>query len=186
MENRFDLNILRSQVADDLARYSPERQTDQLEADKWVLASAFQKAIRRGDIKTAQSTAASLLHIDKQMLWRRTMVTALEDVGVGDPSLAAEVIAASVDASWRKSVGGDMRVISYLIEKMCEVPKDRSADHLLAAAQTHPDKHDDRNDLAGAEIGDLLDTVQDDTLSYVKTIPHEACDGIIENRVWSK
>ena len=58
-----------------------------------------------------------------------------------------------------------MRVISYLIEKMCEVPKDRSADHLLATAQTHPDYSDDRHDLAGAEIGDLLDTMQDDTLS---------------------
>ena len=88
MENRFDLNILRSQVADDLARYSPERQTDQLEADKWVLASAFQKAIRQGDIKTAQSTAASLLHIDKQMLWRRTMVTALEGRGSRRPLIS--------------------------------------------------------------------------------------------------
>ena len=53
MENRFDLNIVRSQIADDLARYSPERRPDNLQADKWVLASAFQKAIRRADINTA-------------------------------------------------------------------------------------------------------------------------------------
>ena len=165
MENRFDLNIVRSQVADDLARYSPERRPDNLQADKWVLASAFQKTIRRGDIKTAQSSAVSLFQNDKQMLFRRIMVTALEDIGVGDISVATEVIAASADAKWRRTVGGDMRVISYLIEKMCEVPKDRSADHLLAAAQTHPDHRDDRYDLAGAEIGDLLDTMQDDTLS---------------------
>ena len=91
-------NIVRSQIADDLARYSPERKPDQLEADKWVLASAFQKAIRRADIKTAQSCTTSLLLIDKQMLWRRTMVIALEDVGVGNASLATEVIAASADS----------------------------------------------------------------------------------------
>lgn len=163
MDNPTGLDRIRAEVGEALTDYAPEVQPQVLRADRWILASGMQKAIRRGEVKTAQSCAISLLQLDKQMLWRRTLVTALEDIGVGDVALATHVIAAA-DASWRKRVGGDGPVVLYLIDRMCDAPKDRSADYLLSAAEHHADYEGDRNRLADAEVGELLDTAQDTAL----------------------
>ena len=160
MENPTGLDRIRAEFGEALTDYAPEVQPQVLRADRWILASGMQKAIRRGEAVTARSCAVSLLQLDQQMLWRRTLVTALEDIGVGDLVLATQVIAAA-DAGWRRRAGGDARVISYLIERMCDASKDRSADYLLSIAQDHPDHEEERRRLGSAEIGDLLAVVRD-------------------------
>ena len=78
--------------------------------------------------------------------------------------IVTQIIAAATHANWRNQAGGDAKVVSYLVDRMCAAPKDRSADYLLYAAQLHPDYRDDRERLAGADIGELLDTVRDRSL----------------------
>ncbi len=90
-------------------------------------------------------------------------MTALEDVGVGDAELVTQVIAAAAHANWRNQAGGDAKVVSYLVDRMCAAPKDRSADYLLSAA-LFPDYRDDCERLPGTDIGELLDNVRDRSL----------------------
>ncbi len=134
MEDRNDLQQILSEIDAALTRCTRQPDPQLLHADKWVLASGLQKAIRRGELRTARSCAATLIQGDKQMLWRRLQVTALEDVGVGDAALVTQVIAAAAHANWRNQAGGDAKVVSYLVDRMCAAPKDRSADYLLYAA----------------------------------------------------
>ena len=115
----------------------------------------------KGETATAQEAATTLLRLDKQALWRRLQVTALEDVGVGDIGLVTRIIAAAGDSGWRKHHGGDETVAHYLIEQMCDAPKDRSGDNLTSAADHHPDLEDDRGRLAVAGTGELLEVVLD-------------------------
>ncbi len=96
MEDRNDLQQILSEIDAALTRYTCQPEPQLLHADKWVLASGLQKAIRRGELRTAQSCAATLIQVDKQMLWRRLQVTALEDVGVGDAALVTQIIAAAL------------------------------------------------------------------------------------------
>lgn len=57
-----------------------------MQADRWVLASSMQKAIRRGHVETAKAAGAGLWSADKSSFWRRLHTTALEDLGIGDVS----------------------------------------------------------------------------------------------------
>ncbi len=71
MEDRNDLRQILSEIDAALTRCTRQPDPQLLHADKWVLASGLQKAIRRGELRTAQSCAATLMQADKQMLWRR-------------------------------------------------------------------------------------------------------------------
>jgi hypothetical protein len=148
------------QIAQEIQNHPPLEPTNMMAADKWVLASAFQKAIRRGELEIAQSAGLSLLLEDKQMLYRRLHVLAVEDVGVGDIDLAICILAATGDAKTRQLLGGDQVVLSYLIERLCGAVLDRSADHMLSIAQDHPHLEDARWDLGRAPINELFDQIK--------------------------
>ncbi len=55
-----------------------------MQGDQWLLASAMQKAIRRGEVDTALRAGYALWNIDRQRFWRRLHIVALEDTGVAD------------------------------------------------------------------------------------------------------
>lgn len=55
-----------------------------MQGDQWLLASAMQKAIRRGEVNTAMRAGYTLWNIDRQRFWRRLHIVALEDTGVAD------------------------------------------------------------------------------------------------------
>jgi len=153
------------QIAQEIQNHPPLEPTNMMAADKWVLASAFQKAIRRGELEIAQSAGLSLLLEDKQMLYRRLHVLAVEDVGVGDIDLAICILAATGDAKTRQLLGGDQVVLSYLIERLCGAVLDRSADHMLSIAQDHPHLEDARWDFGRAPIKELFDQIKSTQLS---------------------
>src|SRR5271166_2480982 len=54
-----------------------------LRCDRWLASSALQKAIRRGDVLTAQRALRTLCRHDPRSAWRRLLVIACEDVGIG-------------------------------------------------------------------------------------------------------
>ena len=61
----------------------------------YLLASLLQKAIRRGEFLTARRAAHHLFQTTPDRLWHRLMVIALEDVGIGDPEVAIQMVALS-------------------------------------------------------------------------------------------
>ena len=164
MEQFTQLDDLRAQMAEALSGPGSDYKTPRLATDKWVMASDLQKAIRRGHLDLARSMAVNLLEVDRQMLWRRLQVTAFEDIGMVDLLVAAQVVAAT-DGNWRRHVGGDRKVILYLVERMCRAPKDRSTDLLMVLVDCSLDYEPDRQRLAGADLSALIDIVTDATAS---------------------
>jgi hypothetical protein len=100
------------------------------DADVWVLASLLQKAIRRSDLEVARRAGHQLLRLDANRLWRRLMTVALEDIGIGDPARAAEIVAIATSAEVRKLIGP--QALDVALVSACEAVKDRTADHLIS------------------------------------------------------
>ena len=98
--------------------------------DRWIGASAMQKAIRRGHFETALHAATALWLQDRQNFWRRLHIIALEDVGIGSPENVAAVLTATDTSAFRRRIG-DLRVGLYLVRLLCGSVKSRAADELL-------------------------------------------------------
>jgi replication-associated recombination protein RarA len=98
-----------------------------LNIDPWIAISLMQKAIRRGETATAQRAALTLYAAKKSATFRRLLIIASEDVGVGSIEALAAVSGAA-DAASRREQGGDIPVLLNLVRQLSEVPKDRSAD----------------------------------------------------------
>jgi hypothetical protein len=54
-----------------------------LPCDRWLALSAMQKSIRRGDGLTAQRALRTLYQHDPSSAWRRLLIIACEDIGIG-------------------------------------------------------------------------------------------------------
>jgi hypothetical protein len=108
---------------------------EQFTADRWIVKSILQKSIRRGDVDRAKRAAATLLQQDRSTLWRRLVVIAFEDIGIGCIEAVVAAVAAT-DSKFRRQIGDD-QVLASLVALMCEAPKDRSSDYLAVAVQ-HP------------------------------------------------
>jgi replication-associated recombination protein RarA len=59
------------------------RPSKPIAADPWVVSSLLQKSIRRGEGELAQRAAFTFFHLKGAAVWRRLMVIAFEDVGIG-------------------------------------------------------------------------------------------------------
>ncbi len=98
--------------------------------EKWLLASALQKCIRRGCPELAAIAAETLLAVDPAYFWRRLPTIALEDIAYGDRVLCALVIEASKSSVFRRRIG-ERQVLHYLVHALCSAVKDRSLTDLL-------------------------------------------------------
>jgi hypothetical protein len=111
--------------------------SEPIAADPWVISSLLQKSIRRSETEIAQRAAFTFFHLKGAAVWRRLMVIAFEDVGIGSVDALTTTVAAAGDSAWRKNHGGDLRLAAYLAGILAEAPKDRSADY-LCDAKDHP------------------------------------------------
>ena len=111
--------------------------TKPIAADPWVVSSLLQKSIRRGETEIARCAALTLFKHRGSSVWRRLMVIAFEDVGIGSLDVVTTTVAAAGDSAWRKDQGGDLRLAVHLVGLLAEAPKDRSADY-LCDAKDHP------------------------------------------------
>ncbi|HJW41054.1 MAG TPA: hypothetical protein VJ476_07475, partial [Rhizomicrobium sp.] len=75
--------------------------------DPWLLASCVQKAIRRDELLLARRAAHHLLKLDPQRLWRRLLTIGLEDIGIGDIAVAAELVGLASVPQARRLFGGN-------------------------------------------------------------------------------
>ena len=98
-------------------------------ARKWEVVSAYQKAVRRGDLAVALKMVAAIdCTGDMEMLkylWRRVLTTVAEDCGPASPGLMAFVMAAH---EWTKKEvwGSQVAIIAVLTEMMCLYPRSRT------------------------------------------------------------
>lgn len=128
-------------------------------ADPWLATSALQKATRRGHQTIALEATSFLLAGHGDRFWRRLVVIALEDIGIGDLDLVREVLLASTRKSWRAEQGGDWAVASRLVQRLCVTPKSRDACELLVAADLHPQWARQRTAFLDLPPGELCDIV---------------------------
>src|SRR5215831_12291517 len=133
-------------------------------ADPWVISSLLQKSIRRGETDVAQRSALTFLKLKGAAIWRRLMVIAFEDVGIGSVDTLTSTVAAAGDSAWRKGHGGDLRLAVQLAGLLAEAPKDRSADY-LCDARDHPMLADFWRAMEEASLESRLSRVRDQALS---------------------
>ena len=133
--------------------------------DRWVALSAMQKSIRRGDSLTAQRALRTLYQHDPSSTWRRLLIIACEDVGIG--ALGAVVITAarSANAKALREMGRDEAAALATAQMLAEAPKDRSADLLFAIAPHDPDLEVMRSQCRSVSVARRLEFVADPTLS---------------------
>jgi len=134
-----------------------------MSGDQWLLSSCLQKSVRRGDVKTAERAALSFWHTDRLGFLRRLHILALEDVGMANPVLVVDVLAATSNPVWRRQVG-DLRTALYLVRKLCESVKTRMADELLLVAEHSGTYSKLREQFAASSDDILTDFVTDKTL----------------------
>ena len=118
-----------------------------LSTDSWLARSVLQKAIRRGMVDLALSAAAQLVIIDRRTLWRRLLVTALEDLGLQEFGTIAAIVCAARNARWRSQIGGDWPVIATLVHRACAGTRNQAANDLWNIALHDPALADVKADL---------------------------------------
>jgi hypothetical protein len=166
------LNILLETIVNDLGKdlqINFEDFTDALTldsikplpCDRWLASSALQKSIRRGDSPTAQRALRTLYQHDPSATWRRLLVIACEDVGIG--ALGAVVMTATRCANAKARC--DEAVALATAEMLAEAPKDRSADLLFAVAAHDPALEVMRSRCQSVSVARRLEFLADPTLS---------------------
>lgn len=105
-------------------------------AERYVLSSLMQKAIRRGDSEIACRAGAQLLKIDPSQVWRRLRIAALEDIGMGSPETMALVVGIASLRDIRRTLGGNDCALHQALIAACRAPKDRTADHMASIARS--------------------------------------------------
>jgi hypothetical protein len=133
-------------------------------ADPWIVSSLLQKSIRRGETEIARCAGLTLFKHRGSSVWRRLMVIAFEDVGIGSLDVVTTTVAAAGDSAWRKNHGGDLKLAVYLAGLLAEAPKDRSADY-LCDAKDHPMLANFWRAMEKASLESRLSHVQDQALS---------------------
>ncbi len=98
-------------------------------ADKWILSSATQKLIRRGQADDAVETALALHEIDPAYLPRRLPIIAFEDVSIGGLDVCFDVL--HVFGAQRYPAGTSeqeqRQLIANLVYRLAGAVKSRSA-----------------------------------------------------------
>lgn len=120
---------VQKRLLDDIAAYDYQPKTTVIKSanSKWRVASALQKAIRRGQVDLALKMAHGLHGFDPAYVWRRLCTVVMEEVGVGDVDLCARYLWVATKKAWRNANGGDRKFLYMLVEQMCRADKDRNA-----------------------------------------------------------
>ena len=136
MTENDTLQRLEAEINQANIQYAPP-----LPCDQWISSSAWQKAIRRGDVVTALRAATSLWQQDRRAFWRRCMLVAAEDVGIGDIEAVSDVLIACTSGRWRMQAG-DLKVALYLTRRLVQANKSRLAEQMHTIL-SHDSRFDD-------------------------------------------
>ena len=96
------LDVLRAIMQD--PNFGPGPSPEPIVADPWIVSSLLQKSVRRGEIEIAQRASLTLFRSRGSAIWRRFLVIAFEDVGIGSIEAVTMTVAAGSDAACPKGV----------------------------------------------------------------------------------
>jgi hypothetical protein len=116
----------------------PLNTVEPLPCDRWLAASALQKAIRRGDALTAGRAVRTLYRYDPRSAWRRLLVISYEDIGIGALGAVIVTTLQSANPKARREAEADEAAALQTAQMLAEAPKDRSADLLFATVLHDP------------------------------------------------
>jgi hypothetical protein len=132
-----------------------------LRSDKWLASSSLQKCVRRGHVESALRAAATFGELDPAGLWRRLISIACEDIGAADIEAVIETVALATSSPGWRSKHGETQLLAYIVRRLAEAPKDRSADLLMSAARYHASLGRMREICGGIELDRRLQLVAD-------------------------
>lgn len=136
--NTLELTVMSTEPGDNGIRHITNEivraclQSKQIEGDKdgdahYNLLSAFQKSIRGSDVDASLHYLARLIKIgDLVSINRRLLVIAYEDIGLANPGLVSETLAA-VDTTERIGLPEARIVLSYMVIRLAMSPKSNVA-----------------------------------------------------------
>jgi MgsA AAA+ ATPase C terminal len=136
-----------------------------LTCDRWVALSAMQKAIRRGDSLTAQRALRTLYQHDPSSTWRRLLIIACEDVGIGALGTVVMTAARCANARALRETGREAAAALVTAQMLAQAPKDRSADLLFTVALHDPALEIMRLRCRSVSVARRLEFVADPTSS---------------------
>lgn len=134
--------------------------------DPWLLSSALQKSVRRGDTELAASAAGALYRARGSSIWRRLSVVAVEDVGIACCEALIDVSAICSDRSLRRKLGGDEEAARFIARRLASAPKCRAADLLASTICYHPALEALRNRVLSLSCGERLSWVSGSSRSF--------------------
>lgn len=132
-----------------------------LHADAFLASSLLQKAIRRGDRNLAEIAAIALYKLRGVRTWRRLVVVAFEDVGIGSADALIEVVRLANARERRLRFDDETCALSHATRLLAAAAKDRSADYLLAVAAHDPASECHRESVGRADTASRLSFVAD-------------------------
>jgi len=103
-------------------------------ADQWVIKSLLQKSIRRGEVDIAQRAALTFLAQKGSAIWRRFIIIAFEDIGVGSVEVVAMTVAASTVAETIRRRRRSCFLSGSSIGRSTKKPVCRALDHEFRSA----------------------------------------------------
>ncbi len=139
-------------------------------ADPYLLTSAMQKAVRRGNVEIARRAGHQLLVIDRSRLWRRLAVVALEDIGIADIDVAAELVGIATMPAARRLLGGDTQALDITLVRACSAAKDRTGDHFTSIIGREPIDDADRDALQHASGNAMLAVIASSQLPWTRRL----------------
>lgn len=127
------LENARADLIDLVPHHKPKPIDPNFQWDGYIAMSLMQKAIRRGDENNALSAGLFLLTSNERSFWKRLCICALEDVGIANLKLVAQVLIVDKGKRFREGVGDSNRIAQALLCALCKSPKDRCSDDLIDA-----------------------------------------------------
>lgn len=104
--------------------------------DPYTASSLLQKAIRRGEPDLAIESAHLLLRHRGRHVWRRLLIVAFEDVGLGNTE-AVELTTEFAEAHLNKRIDCLSDGLETVVRSLAGSPKSRATDHLACGAAHH-------------------------------------------------
>lgn len=101
-----------------------------LSCDSFIARSAMQKAIRRGQREIALSAAATVLLTDSAIVWRRLLVTALEDLGIHQVGLLIRIAAAIERRRFGHRLRDEWPLVARVVEDCSRANRCQAANDL--------------------------------------------------------
>jgi len=157
-----------------------------LRCDSFVARSAMQKAIRRGAPGLALRAAATLMLTNGAVVWRRLLVTALEDLGIHETGILIRIAAAIERRRFGIAIKDEWPLIEALIRECCSATRCQAANDLHNLS-IHDVRYDAfRSSTADLPVRDLSLLVADKRRDLIeRNIAVLSCLGV-EHAPWSK